>query len=156
MMIRYTIYVLLLMNSNFVLAKDVPTQFSELVKKTGIQEGEYLPVDSKSKKCESLDLRFVFPENNSVSILDGAKILFENVGANTSNVDRDCKRTVESSVENNKITQKVIMKCKKEEYSLSTSSELSSGKLLLKKKFLKNDKITESSSCQYTFAKKIK
>lgn len=134
---------------------EVPKEYKELMAKTGIIEGQYKTVDKASKECDSLEIRFVFPEDEAPSIIDGASPLFESLGKSNSYTERDCKRTIKSILEKHKISQDISVQCKKKgNYTFHTSSELIDGNLRITRKVTKNKKVTESSSCTYKYAKK--
>jgi hypothetical protein len=139
----------------FLLNAEVPKKYKDLIAKTGIKEGQYLTVDKKSKDCDSLEIRFLFPEDAAPSIIDGASPLFESLGKSNSYTERDCKRTIKSKLERNKISQHISVECKKKgNYTFHTSSELNGENLKIIRKVTKNKEVTESSSCTYKFAKK--
>jgi len=129
---------------------EVPARLKDIVKKTGITEGEYQPLGGENDKCQPLLIRFIYPENKSLSIINGSHPLFESVGSNDSSTERGCKRTIQSKLESNKISQNIEVVCqKKANYKFFTSSEFKNGKLHIVRKVTEGKEVKESSSCQY-------
>lgn len=131
---------------------EMPEKFKVLIKQTGLQEGEYKSITKAGKNCFDLELRFFAPENSRVTILNGARPLFENLGQTSTDVDRKCKRTVISKVEPNKIAQTIVVNCEdKNKYTFLTSSEIKEDVLHIMSIVKDGEKVTETSACQYNY-----
>lgn len=150
-----SILILMLTASQAVYAKDAaPTAAVQAIIRTiGVTEGSYQPKIRNSEHCPELELNFVYPDNASLSILDGARALFETVGRNTRADERGCARRVQSSVATGKILQTITIRCGAETISHTTEGHFSTNGLTLRQSTSNNQRLVESSFCSYRSAR---